>query len=329
MKVDCLVINFQLQSNLERRNLKYIRVNSKRMFFLAYIIPTCFQIMGIYLLLKVKHKCEDQPQYWHLLSMSCVELSYCLHCLATGIVKKCTRASDLTKFIMVVVGNSGLLWFYFMIMLVILFDRFMEIYLHMHYHRVCSLRRTKLVLSCSLLLSICVTLICVFCIKTAADIHRFFTMFFWPPMCVIYFGSAVAVYGYIRWKRRSLAKILAKVCLTTNLTGIASSTRRIINQSKHRQLRIQKNLFLPTLLVSTFLFFWVLPMLLLFIQHCNPKLYLHQSDFLVACLVMLGLIMDVVVYVLMYRPVRSYLKRNTVSVRGERTPRDQTISSTL
>ena len=169
----------------------------------------------------------------------------------------------------------------------------------------------------------------MFFIKTAADIHSFFTMFFWPPMCVIYLGSAVAVYSYIRWKRRSLAKILAKVCLTTNFTGIASSTRRIINQSKQRQLRTQKNLFLPTLLVLTFLFFWVLPMLLLFVQYCNSKLYIHQGDFLVACLVMLGLIVDVVVYVLVYRPVRSYLKRNIVSSRGERTPRDQTISSSM
>ena len=289
------------------------------MYFFPFILPIFCHPVGIYLLLKVKHRCDDQPQYWHLLSMSIGELWYCIHSLITGITRECTT-NFTVNFVLGVIQNSGMLCFIFLVKLVILLDRFMEIYLHLHYQRLCSLRRTKLVLFCSFLVSIFVTVSCFFAIRSAAEMPRFFVLFFWPPICLIYLGSSVTVYSYIRWKQYSFAKIAIKVYPEPNL----SSNPRPNHQ---QQQRTQKNIFLPNLLVLTFVLFWVLPLVLLFVEHCNENFRLHYGDLIVTCLVMLGLVVDVFLYVMMYRPVRSYLKRNNAT-RGERMNDLQMTTST-
>ena len=76
------------------------------------------------------------------------------------------------------------------------------------------------------------------------------------------------------------------------------------------RLRTRKKMFLPTLLIGSFLIFWVIPVMYMFSRHVSISGIATLPEYLVTnSLVGLGVCFDAFAYIFTYKPVRRYLNR--------------------
>ena len=178
-------------------------------------------------------------------------------------------------------------------MMVILFDRFFEIYFHLRYPLFYSAEKSRKLIAVVAAFSFVTYIITVLCLKTLQDTRRFLGLYLWPFLSIAFILSSISVYAYIHWKSFHFNRHQSRIA--------PHESRQ--NGETVRKRKIKRRLLLPTILISSFICSWTLPALIVFNSHLNGgpvKSITHT-------IVFLGLVGDAIIYVLMYPPIRRYI----------------------
>ena len=143
---------------------------------------------------------------------------------------------------------------------------------------------------------------------------------------------------YIQESKTSLPKTESNTGTATNTKPItspviATEPQKMNNpreikiaeeQKKLNRLRTKKRMFLPTLLIGSFIIFWVLPVLYMFSRHmCRSGLATNPEYVVTNSFVGLGVCFDAFAYIFTYKSVRKYLTKKLRSIK--RTDRVSSI----
>lgn len=262
------------------------------MYKLIYILPAIAHTIGAFLLLTVKRKADENVKYWHLLVLSITEMviSY-IHLLEIIL----SMTSYLQIYVIVyIVHHIGIVTLNGSTMFLILIDRFLEIYLPLRYKTFYAARETKITMVVFISVSVILTVTCALLLRTQKTIWDFLSLYYWPIFAISYLVVAIIVYGYIYTRYKKAKKDI------------------IPHHQQANKKDAKKNTFLPTFLVLSFLCFWVVPVLIIFVvsrYNLKPPPILAV---IVHLLMVIGLLTDAFAYVFSYRPVRNYLKRKKI-----------------
>ena len=163
---------------------------------LMFVPAALLHLIGVCLLLKARQGSEGKARYWFLLALSFTEFAY-----SSSILMYRFLPFHAHFYIII---NSVLVLMYASLMHLVLFDRFLEIYLHLRYETICTVVRTK-----KLLLSIVIFLVIlsipqsVMLEKRISSIFTFYMKYFWSTVSASFLVSSIAVYLYIYAKLQS------------------------------------------------------------------------------------------------------------------------------
>ena len=159
---------------------------------------------------------DNNVRYWYLLTLTSVEL------LISAFLSLEAALPKPFVFYWNIVLNTGLILMYIFLMLLILFDRFLEIHLHLRYLIYCTAERTKMaILACAFLSIIASIISIMFLEKNYEVIFGFYLVLFWPATGFVFLVCAVVVYSYIYIKIR----ILRRTRPTTGPFSVATGKR--------------------------------------------------------------------------------------------------------
>ena len=162
---------------------------------LTFAPAALLHLIGFCLLLKVRQRSAGQVRYWLILALSFTEFAYSACILMYRFLPFHAH--------IYIISNSVLLLMYASLMHLVLFDRFLEIYLHLRYETICTVERTKkLLLSIMLFLVISSIPQLVLLEKSIPSIFKFYMNYFWSTASISFLIFSVAVYGYIYVKLR-------------------------------------------------------------------------------------------------------------------------------
>ena len=167
----------------------------------AYIVVLVVHIIGVTSLLMIKASRRlSFQQRLYIINLSIIEILFCV----SGIT---IRASHLAKsnrlnyYILVVTGCGFGLW-YFLVMTLLTVDRFLAVYLDIHYDTKWPYSRNKLLLGIVFALSASVTT-AVFATKPRPErLVNNLEMYVWPSAHAVLLAVVVLTYGYLCRKIR-------------------------------------------------------------------------------------------------------------------------------
>ena len=266
-----------------------------------YIISSLAHSFGLFCLFKRRDVADEQVQYWLLLSLSIIEFVYSF----IQVLQSALSFGFLTQigfyFNLFVYGGVFLL--YALIMTAILIDRFLEVRLNLQYDLSCTVARIKrIIIGCIVVSVLFIITVLILLDKTFFALYEFLALYFWPFIALVYSCISVLTYGFIFFKARSLRQPRVNVVPP----GVSSTLNSV-----RWDLRTKKKLFLPSLLIFSFIACWVVPALLTLI---NQRLGLSFGIAIWVVLhafMMVGLCFDAVAYVILYKPIRVYIRRLT------------------
>ena len=267
------------------------------MILTLYSIPILVHSFGIFLLLQVKDVADDRPQFWHILALSVTVLTYSVHRLIHGIFEVYQPMNEPIKVPYLLFGQSGLVILFVLLMMVILFDRFFEIYFHLRYPLFYSAEKSRKLIAFVIAFSFVTYIITVLCFKTLQDTRRFLGLYLWPFLSIAFILSSISVYAYIHWKSFHFNRHQSRI----------APHESHLNDEPIRQRKIKRRLLLPTILISSFIFSWTLPALIVFISRLKGSPVTGSLNTITYTIVLLGLVGDAIIYVLIYPPIRRYI----------------------
>eukprot|EP00111_Clytia_hemisphaerica_P018174 TCONS_00053748-protein len=243
------------------------------------------------------------------------------------------------------IAISGLYFWYIGLMILMTFDRFLMVYLNIRYPLVWSNTKTNILLAVlfivSVLLSVPVVLTEMFVIN---DIIQ---LYLWPVLDFTFLLTAVVTYTYFFAKIRRLRStqtqyasssrtattdISIRRTNTENSTNNTASTKgpssieltpqgsEVVKVPVKRQTssnitkKIRRGFFTPTLLIITFVIFWLIPDQINFWDSLMAHFYDREvvsrmlQDIL-KNLYPLGFISDAIIYIFLQKEVITFLKR--------------------
>ena len=192
---------------------------------LIFTVPSLLHLVGFLLLLKVRHVSESKVRYWFLLSLSFTEFLYCF----------CLQLYRFFPyyFYTYIMMNAVLVTMYAALMHLVLFDRFLEIYLHLRYEIVCTVNRTKvLIVAIFVLLVLSAIPQMVLMEKDFVVIFLFYSSYVWPSISITFLISSISIYAYIYIKVsqfRETTRINHKLGQFSMSTRFETSTRATTN----------------------------------------------------------------------------------------------------
>ena len=265
------------------------------LLLVAFLIPALVHCVGIYLLLKVKAIADDRPQFWHILSFSCAELSYSLHRVVYGIIETFELVKDeRTMVVFLLSGQLGLLLFLGLIKFVITVDRFMEIFLHLRYPLLYSAEKARRLIGILVGLCFLAYIIAAVRIKTIKEMRAVLALYLWPLLGAKLIVSSFCLYIYIHWTH-------------SHRRPVVLPSRNSIQGSRRTNHR-RKLLLLPTLLIASFYIFGVLPALIIFISNLHGKPANSGTTFIIVnSFLMIMIVVNVIAYVLVYPPIKRFI----------------------
>ena len=194
---------------------------------LTFAPAALLHLIGFCLLLKVRQGSAGQVRYWFFLALSFTEFAY-----SVGILMYRFLPFHAHFYIII---NSILVLMYASLMHLVLFDRFLEIYLHLHYKTICTVERTKkLLLSIVLFLVISSIPQLVLLEKSIPSIFKFYMKYFWSTASISFLVFSVAVYGYIYVKLRRSRRSRIHVARQPEISG-NTVTDDSMQQQKQQQ----------------------------------------------------------------------------------------------
>ena len=255
-------------------------------------------ILAITLLVRLKLNNVKGSQKILLIALCVTELSYALIDILDHICYKLEL--DPRTFVFFVLNSTTVTFMYIFIMTCIVVDRFLEIYLNIKYNILWSSKKTKIVLLIGLV--ICCLLFIPFIIMELRN--RYVTgdtlsRYIYPVIELVFIIIFSLSYFYI------IRQVLKYRRNTKKLEKQLSKNSKVFY---HKQSNNRFKLFVPTLIVVTFLLFMIGPSILrLFVA---LKLLNGDVGYRISfVLVPVGFIADPIIYIFSLTAIRSAFKR--------------------
>lgn len=254
-------------------------------------------IIAITLLISWKENCTRESQKLLLIALCTTELIYSFG----DILLYCFILFDISNIgttALSVFNTATVTFFYIFIMTMISFDRFLEIRLNIKYNIYWSVKKTKIVLFGALVLCL-LTWIPLFILATRSSysFSKRLIHYIFPILVFIFLIIASFSYFYITKQvlkhRRNARRIEKQLQKNNNIVYDKHSTNKF-------------KLFVPTLIVITFLLFMVAPKTIkIFFERGLMSEFTYEITFI---FVPVGFITDAFIYIFNVNGVRQVFK---------------------
>eukprot|EP00111_Clytia_hemisphaerica_P023526 TCONS_00069324-protein len=259
-------------------------ITIKAFGIILYTIVSVIHGIGLISLCFIKTSKRLSPQQrLYLINISVIELGFCF----SGIIVRASHlagTNTLNYYIAIMTGCGLGLW-YFLVMVLLTVDRFLAVYLDIHYDRKWPYSRNKILLALVFIIIVSVTLFLFTINPHAANLVYILEVYAWPIAHALLIIVVGFTYGYlcqkIRFYRKeakrhqdSLKKNMIERetevseqnnhKLTVNYDNESeklSHFKRISNSFRRSKLicsnfnRAKKRFYLPNLLIASFLLF--------------------------------------------------------------------------
>ena len=251
--------------------------------------------IGLYFLFKRRDVADTQVQYWLLLTLSTIEFAYSfIQVLLSALSFNLFVTPDFYIYICV---YGGVFFLYTFVMTIILLDRLLEVRLNLQYELFCTVPRVKRTIVGCIVASVIFTFAAVLLLdKTFTALYEFLALYLWPCIAFFYLSTSILVYGFIFFKIRSLHQLRVHL-------------EHVVLTNIRWDLRSKKKLFLPSLLIFSFIGCWVVPALLTLVNHVFKLNFGIAVWIVLHAFMVIGLCFDAVAYVIFYKPIRVYIRR--------------------
>ena len=301
-------------------------VNNQQLIIqsVIFLIPITLHIVGLRLLYvtrRAQHRCT-QFQRIYLINLSVIEimrgtLKILYHLLLIG---RSNQQTGQAAFYLWLIQTSGAFLWYILVLVLITFDRFLEVFLNLKYRLYCSLARTVIALVTACALSFIMSL--VFCIfyKDFDAVYHVFPLYVWPVTELTFLVVALFTYSYlfaqIRANRRKTEQVMhnfhnlrnksvQSAPIQPSLTPPISDTPHTLKY--HRIRRMKQRLYLPFFLVLAFVLLWILPDMMVVVHILRNTPIPRAATLAVNMCYALAMSADVLIYVFSMVAVRRYL----------------------
>ena len=276
------------------------------LFIIALDLVVIFvQVLALTLLINVKQNNVGGSQKILLIALCMTELTYVF-------VDVCEQSCFLMRINYIykalwLFNASSITFMYIFIMTLIVMDRFLEIYLNIKYKIFWSPQKTKIVLKIALVTCLLVFIplfITGLILKESRFVASLMFYYIYPILELVFIIICSCVYYYI-------IKQLTKLRRNT-------TKRQIQHQEKgskltyHKEFNYRFKIFVPTLIIVTFLLFMVVPNV---IQLCAfLKMVKTEVAYIVSfTLIPIGFVADPCIYIFNLSAVRLVLRRKLCS----------------
>ena len=214
------------------------------------VVAVLIQTLALTLLISLKEGIVKRNQRLLLVTLCVTEFVYAV----AGIAKACCILLDIQNVITLAIflfHGAALTFFLIFIMIMITVDRFLEIYLNIKYSIYWSVRKTNVVLIVALLMC-CLLFIPLFIVhlRSATAFRKLVTYYIFPTLSLVFLIVFSFSYFYI----------IKQVLRHRKKTKQIQKQLRTNNTNLHcKQLNIRFRLFVPTLVIITFILFMICP----------------------------------------------------------------------
>ena len=214
------------------------------------VVAVLIQTLALTLLISLKEGIVKRNQRLLLVTLCVTEFVYAV----ADIAKACCILLDIQNVITLAIflfHGTALTFFLIFIMIMITVDRFLEIYLNIKYSIYWSVRKTNVVLIVALLMC-CLLFIPLFIVhlRSATAFRKLVTYYIFPTLSLVFLIVFSFSYFYI----------IKQVLRHRKKTKQIQKQLRTNNTNLHcKQLNIRFRLFVPTLVIITFILFMICP----------------------------------------------------------------------
>ena len=275
------------------------------------ILAVLVHVAALLLLIKTSQPNITDSQKYLFISLSLTELSYCLISLVHFWCKEYGVQKSIRKHITIFRRIAVLLMYYF-IMIYVTLDRFFAIYLNIKYGIYWSPVKTKrLIFFTSLVSIVASVLVSVTWFQAQWSVTTFVYVYLYPPFMVAFIICAVVTYSYI------VIKIIANQKREDKLRKQVARNDK--NYTPEIRQKSKFTIFVPTLIILTFILFMVIPNFIHMTNKFIPTLptYLVDINWI---LFPLGFISDAVVYIFSVNALRNifnkYIRKRNARTRS-------------
>jgi len=162
----------------------------------CYLLVLVIHLIGLILLIQIKssHRLTTF-QYVCLINLSIIEIYFCVSGIAIR-VSHLFGSQTLNYYVTVFTGCGFGLW-YFSTMVLLTVDRFLAVYLNIHYKRIISPTRIKYTLLISFVLAVSVTTVIFGTDSDIVAIEIVLQKYAWPTVHTILLFVVVSTYTYL------------------------------------------------------------------------------------------------------------------------------------
>ena len=253
-----------------------------------YFIPFVLHTIGFYLLLKISAKNYFKPtQCLYLFNLSVSEILISLGKIVYLVLMLLNYTTHSLR--VESLQRSGMFLYYILVMLLITVDRFIEVHYNIRYHLVWSKRKTKVLLFLAKVLSICFALVMCITQKNRCQMIYNLSVYFWPTSEGVFIVVAVVTYCYI----------------------IRKMYKNYQQDHKHsiRKTRAKQNFYCPTLLIITFVIFWIIPDQIEFFYAFRGEERSMKYELTINVAYVFAMVSDALVYIFTPKAIRTLLWR--------------------
>ena len=257
------------------------------------VVAVLIQTLALTLLISLKEGIVTRNQRLLLVALCITEFIYAI----ADIAKSCCILLDIKNvitFAIFLFHGTALTFFLIFIMIMITIDRFLEIYLNIKYSIYWSVRKTNVVLLVVLLIC-CILFIPLFIVhlRSPTAFRKLVTYYFFPTLSLVFLIVFSFSYFYIIkqvLRHRKKTKQIQKQLRTNNI------------KLHCKQPNIRFKLFVPTLIIITFILFMICPNIIgiFVVMELLPIYVLHFTKLFV----IVGFIADAVVFVFNLNAIR-------------------------
>ena len=274
---------------------------------LLFSIPAALHLFAIYVLHLARYTNLQQSQRFYLINLSLSEFLICF----LGIWKRISKIygwSDEKTYIRYVQAGIATFAYYF-VMIALTLDRFFEVFLNIRYPLFFTLTKTKIIVGIVWAMSAFFTVMLCVMNTTNPEVPNEILTYFYFVFGIICVVVSIFTYSYI------MKKIYTnKVGNIVPRESTGSSTDQAVAHAKQKKRLIQ-SMYLPFLLLVTFVIFVVVPEIVYFVY---DLLQLNMSDSVSTTLTtsyFLAYTSDVFIYILGSKYIRFVILRKARSQR--------------
>ena len=257
------------------------------------VVAVLIQTLALTLLISLKEGIVKRNQRLLLVTLCVTEFVYAV----ADIAKACCILLDIQNVITLAIflfHGTALTFFLIFIMIMITVDRFLEIYLNIKYSIYWSVRKTNVVLIVAVLMC-CLLFIPLFIVhlRSATAFRKLVTYYIFPTLSLVFLIVFSFSYFYI----------IKQVLRHRKKTKQIQKQLRTNNTNLHcKQLNIRFRLFVPTLVIITFILFMICPNIIgiFVVIELLPIYVLYFTKLFV----IVGFIADAVVFVFNLNGIR-------------------------